>query len=1064
MASENIDEIVDMAKIDAQLSKVVALIDVVIARINTLNKSGINLKFTAPGGGSGSDGLKAASTDADKLAAALKRLELAESQLGADIATVNERIRQQNVLNAQAARQNIAQAGSLNDLRARLAAATTAFDNMSAAQRRSASGGQATIKIIKELQQEVRELEQETGRFQRNVGNYPKLVGQGASSILGAFGVATGAAAIGATAKAIFDTTVKIDSLNAAIRAVSGSEEEFAKNQAYLVDLSQRLGLNVLSMTQAYKLFYASSTQAGLSADATREIFTSVAEASSTLKLSQEDTSGVLLAFSQILGKGKVQAEELRGQIGERLPGAFAIAARSIGVTEQQLNKMLQQGQVISADFLPKFAAELKKTFGNGGEEVEGLQASINRLSNRFTALVADNQSGLAGFFTMIIDFATSGINVINGLADAVKYLANSTSLPGIEKNRQFIEDSAFETIRRNLADTSKTSLNDLITQRNVIDQNIDSYESLLVSQKNAAEGARESAKSGLGDVKTYEMYTAAIGDTEKQLESLNRTRALYIAELKKRTQGPANTTDSPAQLTDAQLKKASRLRELQDKAMLEGLKITQQEAIDSQKLIYDNEKFTYDQRLAALDTYVRLKNELIDESAKHEKDITKENIQQGQAVAEQLVNIDKQAAVDKGKVALEAQEKLKEIAKNVDDERIRQLMATSEKEKIVLDDQATDTLEQLKNLHDQEKISDEDYEIAKAQTQNKYEQLRLERELDTVEKIIAIRKLEGQNVEEEENKAAAIRSKIRALDVEDYGKNAKKKKDLSVKEAQDELRARKELNDKLKDLARELADFAFTVINAGFEREKQQIDDQLELRKKATQDEIDAINRSTASVKEKQDKIAVVNARAAADEERLNERKKQIEIQQARFEKARSIAQVITNTAAAVVKTFATFPFYLAAPIAAIIAGIGAAQLATIVATPLPKYKEGREDGPAEAAIVGDGGVPEVVQVGDMAYLTPSKDTVTWLPKGAKVHKSVEAYKKSMGEAAISPLPSLAVNKGGHLVQNNNADIVRAIEKNKTIVNVRATWEGLKTTAESAAGKIDYLNKNVYH
>ena len=35
--------------------------------------------------------------------------------------------------------------------------------------------------------------------------------------------------------------------------------------------------------------------------------------------------NGLLLAATQVFAKGKVSAEELRGQIGERLPGALAI-------------------------------------------------------------------------------------------------------------------------------------------------------------------------------------------------------------------------------------------------------------------------------------------------------------------------------------------------------------------------------------------------------------------------------------------------------------------------------------------------------------------------------------------------------------------------------------------------------------------------------------------------------------------------------------------------------------------------------------------------------------------
>jgi tape measure domain-containing protein len=216
-----------------------------------------------------------------------------------------------------------------------------------------------------------------------------------------------GAAAVMNAAQKAFSDTVRVDSLEAALRSVSRTEEEFNVNTNFLINLTNRLGLELLDTTQAFKNFYAAGTQAGLTADQTRQIFESAAAASANLKLSQQDTNGVLLAFGQIVSKGKVQAEELRGQIGERIPGAFSIAARAIGVTQQQLDKMLSNGEVIATEFLPKFAAELKKTFGGDStKNVEGLQASINRLKNRFTELIQDNQAGLTSIFSLLINGA----------------------------------------------------------------------------------------------------------------------------------------------------------------------------------------------------------------------------------------------------------------------------------------------------------------------------------------------------------------------------------------------------------------------------------------------------------------------------------------------------------------------------------------------------------------------------------------------------------------------------------------------------------------------------------
>ena len=205
-----------------------------------------------------------------------------------------------------------------------------------------------------------------------------------------------------------FQTVVALDSQAEAMKNVSITAQELAKNNEFLQQTTEQLGLDVLSSTSAFKNFYAASTQAGISADETRKIFFAASAASANLKLSQEDTNGVLLAFSQIASKGKVQAEELRGQIGERVPGAFSIAAKAMGVTQQELNKMLETGQVVSSEFLPKFAAELQRTFGGDTtKNVEGLQASIARFKNQFTEMIADNQKGITTMLNLGLKFGS---------------------------------------------------------------------------------------------------------------------------------------------------------------------------------------------------------------------------------------------------------------------------------------------------------------------------------------------------------------------------------------------------------------------------------------------------------------------------------------------------------------------------------------------------------------------------------------------------------------------------------------------------------------------------------
>jgi hypothetical protein len=89
-----------------------------------------------------------------------------------------------------------------------------------------------------------------------------------------------------------------------------------------------------------------------------------------------------------MVSKGTVSMEELRRQLGNALPGAFEIAARAMGVTTQGLTAMVKSGQLLSEDFLPKFAAQLQKELGEGAvEAAKTATAAFARLENEWLLL-----------------------------------------------------------------------------------------------------------------------------------------------------------------------------------------------------------------------------------------------------------------------------------------------------------------------------------------------------------------------------------------------------------------------------------------------------------------------------------------------------------------------------------------------------------------------------------------------------------------------------------------------------------------------------------------------------
>ena len=174
-----------------------------------------------------------------------------------------------------------------------------------------------------------------------------------------------------------------IDKINNTLTVAAGGAEEAAKEYAFLEEETARLGLSIENSAVSYAQFIAAAKTSGLESEQLQKIFTGVSEAAAAMGLTADDAEGAMRALTQMMSKGNVQAEELRGQLGERIPGAFGMAAKAMGVTEKELNKMLEQGQVLAADLLPKLAQEMSNTFGAQAQKgPETMNGKINTLKN----------------------------------------------------------------------------------------------------------------------------------------------------------------------------------------------------------------------------------------------------------------------------------------------------------------------------------------------------------------------------------------------------------------------------------------------------------------------------------------------------------------------------------------------------------------------------------------------------------------------------------------------------------------------------------------------------------
>ena len=87
-----------------------------------------------------------------------------------------------------------------------------------------------------------------------------------------------------------------------------------------------------------------------LTAKETQDIFGTMTKAAGVLGLKTDELTGVYLALEQMISKGKITTEELRRQLGERLPGAMDIMANSLGVTTAELDGMMKRASLVKTN------------------------------------------------------------------------------------------------------------------------------------------------------------------------------------------------------------------------------------------------------------------------------------------------------------------------------------------------------------------------------------------------------------------------------------------------------------------------------------------------------------------------------------------------------------------------------------------------------------------------------------------------------------------------------------------------------------------------------------------
>ena len=262
----------------------------------------------------------------------------------------------------------------------------------------------------------------------------------------GAVGGPAGAA-IGAGIGAAVDTvkaagaaakySAQIQRLEIALKGVTGTQSRFNKAQKIISDTSQRLNVPIAAATKQFTQLSASVIGAGGTLDDAKLVFNGVTEAIKATGGGADDVQSAIRAMSQIFGKGKVSAEELQGQLGERLAGAVVKFAEASGRTLQELQKDLRDGTV-GLDSVMKFVVKLSKDHKNAAEAMaaSSVEAGL-RMQVALEALqkeVGDIFVPVGAFFQNLISEIAKLITRILKLRDAFNLLGKLRGAAGLEK------------------------------------------------------------------------------------------------------------------------------------------------------------------------------------------------------------------------------------------------------------------------------------------------------------------------------------------------------------------------------------------------------------------------------------------------------------------------------------------------------------------------------------------------------------------------------------------------------------------------------------------------------
>lgn len=956
--------------------------------------------------------------------------------------TTEEKLAAQQSLKIQKERIQLRNAdeGSLRKTELQFQKLTRIIYGFTQAQRDSVRG-QSLIKFADQLNSKLKETDYKFGSFKRNVGNY-------ANSFASVFEKATQELAKLQAKQQSLQGNQARDPIGFKVR---GGEDDLNKTSAgvkeltnFINSLGQASGSatqGVRKLEQAYIGFVTSGQQSkdflndfkneiGAAKDEVRDLKESI-----NLAASDTRQLDVLIGAAQAVAGGFAVAQ-----------GAAALFGDESEDIQKTLVKLNAAMSILNG--LQAIQNELKKK----DNIVTGIQIGLQKVY----AFVVGTSTGALKAFRIAL--ATTGVGLlILGIGLLISKLgllgdAANDAAKDIEELSLAIEDLNFKSSRElkdlqnanniiisqlkargaSEKEISAAKIKGLKAEKDLIDKNLQSgiaelnYSGILNTQLKdrkdieAAinnerdrqlfqfEDAKESGKelSEL-DKKQIQRSNQRIEQLNKLLDLSDQSKQKEVEIIEEGLDEEAKAREKSVEAAKKASEKKKEIAERERQAIFELGKLDLESQIRGYEKIANDEEESDDRRIQATEILVQKKKELAELAYNFEKNTADKTAKELELAEKQKQEAIAEAAQDGAdkitEIGKAAAEKLKAQIEESKQSTLNKLIGGFEVDKAKLDSENKKALEALSKRYALGLVAEEDYAESKEEINIQYQLKQLQAEIDFAKKIIDIKKQYGFDTTEDEKNIALLQIQLDNAVTENHIRNNEKKKKSDEERFQDLAKQIQTIGDLSKNITQAVTE----IVSIGFDNAKDAIDAQIEDLEKRKEKDIEVATTSIQNEKERAAVIFNITELERNKREQLERRKRQIAVEQAKFERVQNIGDIIQRTALAVVTTLGDKtiqPGFLRIPLAISIGALGLAQLVRAVAAPIPRFATGGEVKEDGVIMVGDAGKHEKVNFSDGTSIkTPKIPTLMYAKKGTKIEPD---YDKAMTKAAVGVVP----------------------------------------------------------